>query len=110
MIIATDYCTSRGYIQTPTLPQLPVCFRYFQLTPMDALSASNHCEESSATLLQILNLDTILHIGAYLKKINGKVALLITIQIITYKSCYGVQTYTGPLADIPFPNFAKKMR
>ncbi|CAG2245286.1 CD206 [Mytilus edulis] len=40
----------------------------FQSIPKHALSASNHCqEESSATLLRILNVDTLLFIGKYMK-------------------------------------------
>lgn len=74
MYIVTEYCTSRGYIQTPALPQLPVCFRVLQSIPKHALSASNHCqEESSATLLRILNVDTLLFIGKYMREIQGKV-------------------------------------
>ncbi|CAG2243235.1 CD206 [Mytilus edulis] len=65
-----DYCTSRGYIQTSALPQLPVCFRVFQSIHKHAFSASNHCQESSATLLRILNLDTLMFMGKYLKEIQ----------------------------------------
>ena len=73
MIIATDYCTSRGYIQTQTLPQLPVCFKVFQSLTKHAFSASNHCQESSATLLRIPNPDTLVFLGKYLREIQGKV-------------------------------------
>ncbi|VDI59379.1 Hypothetical predicted protein [Mytilus galloprovincialis] len=65
-----DYCIYKGYIQTPTLPVIPVCFQFFQSTPLDSISASSECEESKATLLRIINVDTILYIAAYLRSIN----------------------------------------
>ncbi|VDH93757.1 Hypothetical predicted protein [Mytilus galloprovincialis] len=49
---------------------MPICFRFFQLTPLNAASASSECQKSSATLLRIPNLDTILYIAQYLKSVN----------------------------------------
>ncbi|VDI76157.1 Hypothetical predicted protein [Mytilus galloprovincialis] len=50
---------------------MPICFRFFQLTPLDAVSASSECQKSSATLLRIPNLDTNLYISQYLKDVNA---------------------------------------
>ncbi|CAC5398479.1 MRC [Mytilus coruscus] len=72
-----DFCTSEGYTETPTLPELPVCFRFFQLTPLDAVSASSECQKYSATLLRILNLDTIMYIAEHLRNINAGTDVLI---------------------------------
>lgn len=65
-----DYCISKQFANSPSLPVIPLCYKYYP-TELDTLSSIETCAASSGHLLRIRSLSTINWIAQYLKDISA---------------------------------------